>query len=183
MSCRWRIGKEYLADVSEDKSDQDALTHEQEPTWSKGRSVLYLIIATVMVAFVSEWLVGVLEPISHEYGLSELFIGAFLVAIIGNAAEHSAAIMLALKNKISAAVEIAVGSSLQIALFVAPVLVFVSFFMGDTMDLVFTTLELVAIGVAVFIARSITQDGASNWYEGLLLLAVYIILGVSFFLV
>ncbi|MEK3781560.1 MULTISPECIES: calcium/proton exchanger [Paenibacillus] len=175
--------KEYLADVSEDKSDQDALAHEQEPTWSKGRSVLYLIIATVMVAFVSEWLVGVLEPISHEYGLSELFIGAFLVAIIGNAAEHSAAIMLALKNKISAAVEIAVGSSLQIALFVAPVLVFVSFFMGDTMDLVFTTLELVAIGVAVFIARSITQDGASNWYEGLLLLAVYIILGVSFFLV
>ncbi|GIO90393.1 calcium/proton exchanger [Paenibacillus lactis] len=175
--------KEYLADVSEDKSDQDALAHEQEPIWSKGRSVLYLIIATVMVAFVSEWLVGVLEPISHEYGLSELFIGAFLVAIIGNAAEHSAAIMLALKNKISAAVEIAVGSSLQIALFVAPVLVFVSFFMGDTMDLVFTTLELVAIGVAVFIARSITQDGASNWYEGLLLLAVYIILGVSFFLV
>ena len=136
-----------------------------------------------MVAFVSEWLVGVLEPISHEYGLSELFIGAFLVAIIGNAAEHSAAIMLAMKNKIGAAVEIAVGSSLQIALFVAPVLVFISFFLGDTMDLVFTTLELVAIGVAVFIARSITRDGASNWYEGLLLLAVYVILGVSFFLV
>lgn len=174
--------KNYLADVSDDH-DQDALPHEHGPTWSKKRSILYLVIATVMVAFVSEWLVRVLEPISHEYGLSELFIGAFLVAIIGNAAEHSAAIMLAMKNKIGAAVEIAVGSSLQIALFVAPVLVFISFFLGDTMDLVFTTLELVAIGVAVFIARSITQDGASNWYEGLLLLAVYVILGVSFFLV
>ncbi|GIO97830.1 calcium/proton exchanger [Paenibacillus lautus] len=174
--------KNYLADVSDD-NDQDALPHEHGPIWSKKRSILYLVVATVMVAFVSEWLVGVLEPISHEYGLSELFIGAFLVAIIGNAAEHSAAIMLAMKNKIGAAVEIAVGSSLQIALFVAPVLVFISFFLGDTMDLVFTTLELVAIGVAVFIARSITQDGASNWYEGLLLLAVYVILGVSFFLV
>lgn len=174
--------KEYLADVS-DSNDEDALAHEHEPAWSKKRSIVYLVIATVMVAFVSEWLVGVLEPISHQYGLSELFVGAFLVAIIGNAAEHSAAIMLAMKNKIGAAVEIAVGSSLQIALFVAPVLVFISFFLGNTMDIVFTILELLAIGVAVFIARSITQDGDSNWYEGLLLLAVYIILGVSFFLV
>ena len=98
----------YLADVSDDH-DQDALPHEHGPTWSKKRSILYLVVATVMVAFVSEWLVGVLEPISHEYGLSELFIGAFLVAIIGNAAEHSATIMLAMKNKIGAAVEIAVG--------------------------------------------------------------------------
>lgn len=174
--------KKYLADVSDDL-DQDALPQEHGPSWSRNRSILYLVIATVMVAFVSEWLVNVLEPISHEYGLSELFIGAILVAIIGNAAEHSAAIMLAMKNKMGAAVEIAVGSSLQIALFVAPVLVFISFFLGDTMDLVFTTIELVAIGVAVFIARSITQDGASNWYEGLLLLAVYTILAVSFFLV
>lgn len=173
--------KEHLADVS-DNSGQ-ALPHEHGPTWSKGRSILYLVLATVMVALVSEWLVGVLEPVSHAYGLSELFVGAFLVAIVGNAAEHSAAILLAMKNKIGAAVEIAVGSSLQIALFVAPVLVFVSFFMGNTMDIVFTTIELVAIGVAVFIAKSITQDGATNWYEGLMLLAVYVILGFSFYLV
>ncbi|UNK20225.1 calcium/proton exchanger [Paenibacillus sp. N3/727] len=173
--------KSYLADVS-DSGDQE-LPHEHGPTWSKGRSITYLIVATVMVAFVSEWLVGVLEPVSHEYGLSELFVGAFLVAIVGNAAEHSAAIMLAMKNKIGAAVEIAVGSSLQIALFVAPVLVFISFFMGNTMDIVFTTIELVAIGVAVFIAKSITQDGATNWFEGLMLLAVYVILGFSFYLV
>ncbi|WP_145045470.1 MULTISPECIES: calcium/proton exchanger [Paenibacillus] len=173
--------KKYLADVTVDEDEE--LPHEHAPEWSKKKAILYLVLATVMVAFVSEWLVGTLEVFTERFGLSELFVGAFLVAIIGNAAEHSAAIMLAMKNKIGAAVEIAVGSSLQIALFVAPVLIFVSYFTGRTMDIVFTTIELVAIGVSVFIAKSITQDGSTNWYEGLLLLVVYIILGVSFFLV
>ncbi|MNP35473.1 putative cation exchanger YfkE [compost metagenome] len=136
-----------------------------------------------MVAFVSEWLVHTLDTFTAKYGLSELFVGAFVVAIVGNAAEHSAAIMLAMKNKIGAAVEIAVGSSLQIALFVAPVLVFVSHLFSKPMDIVFTVIELAAIGVSVFIAKSITQDGQTNWYEGLLLIAVYCILGVSFYLV
>ncbi|MDO3409358.1 calcium/proton exchanger [Saccharibacillus sp. CPCC 101409] len=160
--------------------------HAEEPAWSKGRSILYLVIATVMVAFVSEWLVGTLETFTVQFGLSELFVGAFVVAIVGNAAEHSAAIMLAMKNKIGASVEIAVGSSLQISLFVAPVLIFVSFFMGGlsgTMDIVFSTIEIVAIAVSVFVAKSIIQDGETNWYEGLLLIAVYIILGVSFYMV
>ncbi len=165
-------------------SSAKADAHEEEqPDWSKKRSILYLLIATVMTAFVSEWLVGTLETFTSSFGFSELFVGAFVVAIIGNAAEHSAAILLAMKNKIGASVEIAVGSSLQIALFVAPVLVFVSFFLGNTMDIVFTTLELVAIMVSVFIAKSIIQDGSTNWYEGLLLIVVYIILGVSFYLV
>lgn len=155
----------------------------EEPAWSKKKSIAYLVLATVMVAFVSEWLVGTLETLTVRFGLSEIFVGAFLVAIVGNAAEHSAAVLLAMKNKIGAAVEIAVGSSLQIALFVAPVLVFTSFFFGNTMDIVFTTIELVAIGVAVFISKSIIQDGSTNWYEGLLLMAVYAILGVSFFLI
>lgn len=170
--------KAYLADVESKGGDE----HES-PDWSKGRSILYLVIATVMTAFVSEWLVGTLETFTEDFGFSELFVGAFVVAIIGNAAEHSAAIMLAMKNKIGASVEIAVGSSLQIALFVAPVLIFISFFLGNTMDIVFTTLELVAIMVSVFIAKSIIQDGSTNWYEGTLLLVVYIILGVSFYLV
>ncbi|MDP4096844.1 calcium/proton exchanger [Paenibacillus sp. P96] len=173
--------KDYLADVTDDREQE--LPHEHEPAWSKGRSILYLVLATVMVALVSEWLVGTLETFTTQFGLSELFVGAFLVAIIGNAAEHSAAILLAMKNKIGASVEIAVGSSLQIALFVAPVLIFVSYFTGDTMDIVFSTIELVAIAVSVFIAKSITQDGSTNWYEGLMLLVVYIMLGVSFFLV
>ncbi|URJ58571.3 calcium/proton exchanger [Paenibacillus polymyxa] len=173
--------KDYLADVTEQKDEE--LPHEHAPVWSRNKSIAYLVLATVMVAFVSEWLVGTLEVFTTQFGLSELFVGAFLVAIIGNAAEHSAAILLAMKNKIGASVEIAVGSSLQIALFVAPVLIFVSYFMGNTMNIVFTTIELVAIAVAVFIAKSITQDGSTNWYEGLMLLVVYVLLGVSFFLV
>lgn len=171
--------KEMLTDESERTEEQA----EEQPQWSKGKSVLYLVISTVMVAFVSEWLVGTLDTFTAQFGLSELFVGAFVIAIVGNAAEHSAAVMMAMKNKIGAAVEIAIGSSLQIALFVAPVLVFVSSLFGQTMDIVFTTLEMIAIGVAVFIAKSISQDGQTNWYEGLLLLAVYIILGVSFYLV
>lgn len=157
--------------------------HGEEPAWSRNKSILFLLVATVMVAFISEWLVGTLEGFSEKFGLSELFIGAFVVAIVGNAAEHSAAVMLAMKNKIGAAVEIAIGSSLQIALFVAPVLVFISYFNGNTMNLVFTTVELVAIGVAVLIAKSISQDGSTNWFEGILLLFVYIILGISFYLI
>ncbi|EGL18997.1 MULTISPECIES: calcium/proton exchanger [Paenibacillus] len=169
--------------VTHKKELSDQVVEHSEPAWSKRTSILFLILATVMVGFESEWLVGTLEEFTSQFGLSELFVGAFLIAIIGNAAEHSAAVMMALKNKIGAAVEIAVGSSLQIALFVAPVLIFSSFFMGNTMDIVFTTYELVAIGVAVIISKSISQDGSSNWYEGVLLLAVYLILGVVFFLV
>nr|WP_028550328.1 calcium/proton exchanger [Paenibacillus sp. UNC451MF] len=161
----------------------DEVVEHGEPAWSKGTSIMFLVLATAMVAFESEWLVGTLESITHKFGLSELFVGAFLIAIIGNAAEHSAAVMMARKNKIGAAVEIAVGSSLQISLFVAPVLVLVSMFFGKTMNIVFSTFELVAIGVAVIIAKSISQDGTTNWFEGVLLLVVYCILGIAFFLV
>ncbi|MCM3784255.1 calcium/proton exchanger [Neobacillus mesonae] len=170
-------------DILADTTDGAKPDHGEEPKWSKKQSILYLVIATVMVAFVSEWLVGTLESLTVRFGFSEVFVGAFLVAIIGNAAEHSAAVLLAMKNKMGAAVEIAVGSSLQIALFVAPILVIISYFFGNTMDIVFTTIELVAIAVAVFISKSIIQDGSTNWYEGLLLMAVYCILGVSFFLI
>lgn len=157
--------------------------HGEEPSWSKGVSIILLVAATVMVAFVSEWLVHTLDSFSEKFGLSELFVGAFVIAIIGNAAEHSAAVMLAMKNKIGAAVEIAIGSSLQIALFVAPVLILVSTLFGDTMDIIFTPIELTAIGVSVFIAKSVSRDGTTNWYEGFLLLMVYVILGVAFYLV
>ncbi|UUZ85791.1 calcium/proton exchanger [Paenibacillus sp. P26] len=161
----------------------DEVVEHGEAAWSKGLSVAFLLLATAMVAVESEWLVGTLESFSHQYGLSELFVGAFLIAIVGNAAEHSAAVMMARKNKIGAAVEIAIGSSLQIALFVTPVLVLISMLFGGTMNLVFSTYELVAIGVAAFIASSISRDGSTNWYEGVLLLVVYLILGIAFFLV
>ncbi|GGF87393.1 calcium/proton exchanger [Paenibacillus aceti] len=176
--------KKYLSDVAEShRLENEEPEEEHGPAWSKKSSILYLVIATIMVAFVSEWLVHTLDTFTEKFGLSEIFVGAFVVAIIGNAAEHSAAVLLAMKNKIGAAVEIAIGSSLQIALFVAPVLIFVSHLFGRPMDIVFTIIELAAIGVSVFIAKSITQDGQTNWYEGLLLLAVYAILGVSFYLV
>jgi Ca2+:H+ antiporter len=171
--------------LSEPHEAERAEKH-QEPhsaPWSAKKSILFLLLATIMVAFVSEWLVGTVEQFTKQFGLSELFVGAFLIAIIGNAAEHSAAVMMALKNKIGASVEIAIGSSLQIALFVAPLLVIISFFMGHTMNIVFSTYELVAIGVSVFIAKSISHDGSTNWYEGVLLLVVYIILGIAFYLV
>ncbi|TDF87922.1 calcium/proton exchanger [Paenibacillus piri] len=173
----------FFSMVTHKNELSDEAIEHGEPEWPKSRSILFLFLATAMVAVVSEWLVGTLEVFTHQYGLSELFVGAFLIAIVGNAAEHSAAIMLARKNKIGAAVEIAVGSSLQIALFVAPVLVLVSLLFGRTMNIVFTTFELIAIGVAAIIAKSISQDGQTNWYEGVLLLVVYCILGIAFFLV
>ncbi|MFD0680438.1 MULTISPECIES: calcium/proton exchanger [unclassified Paenibacillus] len=173
----------FFSMVTHKNELSDEAIEHGEPQWSKGKSILFLFVATAMVAVESEWLVSTLEVFSHQFGLSELFVGAFLIAIVGNAAEHSAAIMLARKNKIGAAVEIAVGSSLQIALFVAPVLIIISLFFGKTMDIVFTTFELVAIGVAAIIAKSISQDGSTNWYEGVLLLVVYCILGIAFYLV
>ncbi|PTX58320.1 Ca2+:H+ antiporter [Melghirimyces profundicolus] len=155
----------------------------QEPDWSRRMSVFLLILSTFFVAVQSEWLVGSVEAVAHSFGWSELFVGAFVIAIIGNAAEHSAAIFLAMKNRIGAAVEIAVGSSLQIALFVAPTLVFVSLLFQKPMNLVFSGPEVVAIAVSAFIAKSISRDGSTNWFEGTLLLIVYMILGTAFFLI
>lgn len=169
-------------DMLEDHVDTQA-AHGEEPAWSRNKSIIFLVVATVMVAFISEWLVHTLDTFSSRFGLSELFVGAFVVAIVGNAAEHSAAVMLALKNKMGAAIEIAIGSSLQIALFVAPVLVFISLLFGKEMNLIFTTIELAAIAVSVLIATSISRDGSTTWFEGKLLLIVYIILGVSFYFV
>jgi len=155
----------------------------EEPEWSKARSLIYLVVSTAFVALLSEWIVHSVEAVAEALGWSELFVGAFLIAIIGNAAEHSAAIFLAMKNRIGAAVEIAIGSSLQIALFVAPVLVFVSWLFGQPMNIIFTSYEIAAIAVSAFIASSISRDGSTNWFEGVLLLLVYVILGTVFFVV
>ncbi|MGE5702698.1 MAG: calcium/proton exchanger [Clostridia bacterium] len=166
--------KEFLSDIE---------PGESEAAWSKGVSIIMLVVATFFVAVVSEWLVHSVEYVTRAFGWSELFVGAFVIAIIGNAAEHSAALMLAMKNRIGAAVEIAIGSSLQIALFVAPTLVLLSLFLGTPMNIVFTHFELAAIGVSAIIAISISRDGATNWFEGVLLLGVYTILGTAFFFV
>jgi Ca2+:H+ antiporter len=149
--------------------------------WSMGKSVAVLLGATVAVAVMSEFLVGAVEQASHTLGLTNVFVGVILVAIIGNAAEHSTAVLMAMKNKMDLALNIAIGSSLQIALFVAPVLVFASYAFGVPMDLIFSPMEVVAVIVSIAVVSLISQDGESNWMEGVLLLAVYVILGITFY--
>ncbi|HVZ76208.1 MAG TPA: calcium/proton exchanger [Candidatus Paceibacterota bacterium] len=152
-----------------------------EPKWSVGKSLLILFVSTVVVAWMSEILVGSIEPLVESWGWSELFIGVILIAIIGNAAEHVSAITVALKNRMDLALQISIGSAVQIAMFAAPVLVLASFFFPVHMGLVFNVFELVAIIASVFIANSISEDGESNWFEGLQLLAAYAIMAVAFF--
>ncbi len=150
--------------------------------WSKQRSVLVLVVATTMVAVMSELLVGAVESTAEHLGMTEVFVGVVLVAIVGNAAEHSTAVLMALKNKMDIAINIAVGSSIQIALFVAPLLVLLSYLVGpQPMDLHFTNFEVLSIALSVGIIALIAGDGESNWMEGVQLLAVYGILGIAFF--
>lgn len=150
--------------------------------WSRGKALFVLLSATALVALMSEFLVGAIEGAAATLGMTELFVGVILVALIGNAAEHSTAVLVALKDKMDLAINIAVGSSIQIALFVAPVLVFLSYFVGPRpMDLVFSRLEVLAVALSVGVIALISLDGESNWMEGVQLLAVYVILAMAFF--
>ena len=158
--------------------------HVGGDVWSVRRSVIMLAIAGVAVGVMSEILVGSIEEASHAVGLSPFFVGVIVVAIVGNAAEHWVAIFFAARDKMDLSVNIAIGSAAQIALFAAPLLVLVSFVVGDfPMALVFNGLELGAILLAVFIANQVTQEGESTWFEGLQLLAVYAVLGLTFYFV
>jgi Ca2+:H+ antiporter len=152
-----------------------------ESHWSTGWATAVLIGATVFVALMSELLVGSIEHAASALGMTDIFVGVILVAIIGNAAEHSTAILVSLKKRMDLAMNIAIGSSLQIALFVAPVLVFSSYLFGAPMDLRFTNFEVVAVVIAGAVINLITSDGESNWMEGVQLLAVYVILAIAFF--
>jgi Ca2+:H+ antiporter len=149
--------------------------------WSVRRSVSLLAVAGAAVGLMSEVLVGSISEASESIGISEFFVGVIVVAIVGNAAEHWVAILVAFKNKMDLAVNIAVGSSAQIALFVAPILVLVSFVLGPSpMALVFNGFELGAVLIAVLIANYVTSEGESTWFEGVQLLAVYLILALAF---
>ncbi len=151
------------------------------PVWSVKRAVTVLVVATAGVALMSETLVGSVEHAAETLGMSQVFVGVILVAIIGNAAEHSTAVMMALKNKMDLAMNICIGSSMQVALLIAPLLVFLSYGFGQPMDLVFTTLEVVAVGLSVGVFALAALDGDSHWMEGVLLLAVYAVFGLAFF--
>lgn len=156
---------------------------EEEVTaeWSLKKAIFVLVVSTVIIAIESEFLVNGIEPITQSLGWSEFFVGIILIPIVGNAAEHSTAVVMARKNKMDVSLEIAIGSSLQIILFVAPVLIFLSL-LFTPMSIVFNPFELVALIASVLIANRVSQDGESNWLEGIQLIAVYAIIAASFFI-
>jgi Ca2+:H+ antiporter len=149
--------------------------------WSLKRAVASLLLSAGAVGWLSEILVGSTEEAIRHIGLSEVFVGLIVVPIIGNAAEHSSAVMMAMRNRMDLAVSIAIGSSAQVALLIAPVLVFVGLAVGRPMDLAFTPFEVTAVALAVAVAMSVVRDAQSDWLEGAFLLLVYGMLGVAFF--
>lgn len=170
----------YLYDVGVAETEEE----EEETPHAKPNMMLWvgvLLVCTLLVAIESEMLVDSLEVATSQLGLTALFTGVILVPIVGNAAEHATAVTVAMKNKMDLSLSVAVGSSMQIALFVAPVLVIAGRILGKPMDLDFKPFELVAVVVSVLIANSISSDGKSNWLEGTLLLAAYTVLGFAFY--
>ena len=149
--------------------------------WSLKKAIVILVVSTVLIAIESEFLVNGIEPITESLGWSQFFVGIILIPVIGNAAEHTTAIVMARKDKMDVALEIAVGSSLQIILFVAPVLIFLSL-LFKPMSIVLNPFELIALIASVLIANRVSHDGESNWLEGVQLLAVYLIIAASFFI-
>jgi Ca2+:H+ antiporter len=158
-------------------------TKPEKPATSKGQAIAALVTATVLVAVLSEILIHQIEPFTKALGLTELFVGVIIVALVGNAAEHSTAILMARRNQMDLAMTIATGSSTQIALFVAPVLVFLSLGLGHPMTLLFNGFEIAGLFLSVLIVAMISSDGETHWFEGAQLLALYAIIAVAFYFV
>jgi Ca2+:H+ antiporter len=162
--------------------ETEAVVHEEETgRWSLPFTAIVLVGATVVTALVSETLVGAVEPVVESMGLTEFFVGLIIIPIVGNIAEHVVAIQVALKNKMELSLAVSLGSSLQIALFVAPVLVFISLLFDNRLLLVFNDFELIILFGAALIAALIALDGESNWLEGAMLIAVYLIAALAFY--
>ena len=159
--------------------DEMALEGHPKRHWS--RPLGMLVISAAALAWVSEILVASVEPVVHQLGVSEFFLGIVLIPIIGNLAEHLVALQLARKNQMDFAIAVSLGSATQVALFAAPLLVFLSIPLGHPLTLVFTPFEVVAVGVGALIAAVIAIDGESNWLEGALLMLIYLIIAISFF--
>jgi Ca2+:H+ antiporter len=164
-------------------SEREQTQEEHTPSIPLRNAIALLAISTVAIVVMSEVLVGAVEPTAEDWGLSELFIGVMLIPLIGNVAEHLVAVQVAIRNKMDLSLGIAIGSGLQVALFVTPVLVFAGILLGEPMTLVFNTYELAALVAAVFIAVLISADGESHWLEGAELIALYVILGLAFYFV
>ena len=178
----YALGLLFSLRTHRDLFNPDFVDSEDSWGWSVRRSVIALAIAGAAVGLMSEILVGSIEDASASVGLSPFFIGVIVVAIVGNASEHWVAVLVAMKDKMDLSVNIAIGSSVQIALFVAPILVLVSFVLGPApMPLVFNGFEIAGVILAVMVAHQVTNEGKSTWFEGVQLLALYVILGLTFF--
>jgi len=175
----------YALGLLDARADESPLAHDLPddslPRWNKATALLILALATIGIIWLSESLVGVVEEVVSGLGISEFFLGIILIPIIGNVAEHLVAVQMAARNQMDLSVEIAVSSSLQIALLVAPLLVFISLAVGNPLTLVFNQFELVALLTGVVVSALVSADGESTWLEGAALLAVYAILGLAFY--
>jgi Ca2+:H+ antiporter len=160
---------------------REAVVHETK--WSVRRSLITLVASTAAIAVLSETLVGAVEPVVTGLGLTEFFLGIIIIPLVGNVAEHLVAVEVATKDQMELSLAVSLGSSLQIALFVAPLLVFISLLFDHTLLLIFTTFELIALFSASLVAALVALDGESNWLEGAQLLAVYLIIAIAFFFV
>ena len=156
---------------------------EEKPTMSQAKALGILLLSTLFIAFESEFLVSSIEPVVHKLHMSELFLGIILIPIIGNAAEHSTAVVMAVKNKMDISVNIAISSAAQIAMFVAPLIIIVSRWSHHPVTIVFSSVELICVAAAVMITQQVTRDGKTNWLEGAQLLAAYIIMALAFFFI
>jgi len=174
----------HAAGTSHSGIDQTDEIAAHQPKWSVRYSLGILAASTLAIVFMSEFLVGVVEPVAFQLGVRELFLGVILIPLVGNVAEHLVGVQAAIKNQMDLSMTISLGSSMQIALFVAPLLVFISLFIGPDgreLTLFFSLFEVIVLGLSVLIASFISLDGESNWLEGAMLLAVYVIAGVGFF--
>jgi Ca2+:H+ antiporter len=175
----FRTPKDQLLDAATEAAHEVAPDHGPIDL---RRAVIFLVLSTIGIVFMSEALVGAVEPVAHSFGLSQFFVGIIIVPLIGNVAEHLVAVEVAYKNRMDLSLGISLGSSLQIALFVAPVLVFISLLFPNKLLLVFNAYELLALATASIVAALVSLDGESNWMEGVQLLVLYVVLALAFFL-
>jgi Ca2+:H+ antiporter len=181
MSQKSLIGKEGVkANLKEKAERPDEVSEESHVPWSRNRAFVTLAVVTVFLAIMSEVLTGAIEPAAHSLHLPARFAGVFLLALVGNAAEILNAVRFARKDQMDLAVGVTAGASAQVGLLVAPVLVFMGMIMGKDMNLIFSPLELIAIVMAIYLARTLTYDGESSWLEGLMLIGVYVLFGIGF---
>ena len=175
------VGKAGVKAEKEEKGVSPEELDEVEVGWSRNKALAILSVVTIALAIMSEVLTGAIEPAAESLGLTPLFAGVFLLAVVGNAAELLNAVRFARADKMDLAIGITVGASTQVALLVAPVLVFAGVFLGQDMNLLFTRFEMWAVVLAVFITRTLIYDGESTWLEGLMLIAIFLMLGIGFF--